>query len=67
MNSGAVGSKRTVDSEKATTKFGQLTVQELEQGGQIAECQGVLVGGQPGKPSFGVWLDLKPKLLGLRG
>jgi hypothetical protein len=36
---------------------------ELERGGRIAECQGVLVGGQPDKPSFGIWLDFKPKLL----
>jgi hypothetical protein len=38
--------------------------QELERGGDIAECQGVLVGGQPDKPSFGIYLDFKPKLLG---
>jgi hypothetical protein len=38
----------------------------LEVAGQNAVCQGVLVGAQPGKPSFGVWLDFKPKLLGLR-
>lgn len=36
---------------------------ELEHSGDIAECQGVLVGGQPDKPSFGIWLDFKPKLL----
>jgi hypothetical protein len=36
---------------------------ELERGGHVAECQGVLVGGQPDKPSFGIWLDFKPKLL----
>lgn len=36
---------------------------ELERGGRIAECQGVLVGGQPGRPGFGIWLDFKPKLL----
>ena len=36
---------------------------ELERGGRIVECQGVLVGGQPEKPSFGIWLDFKPKLL----
>jgi hypothetical protein len=36
---------------------------ELERGGRIAECQGVLVGGQPDSPSFGIWLDFKPKLL----
>jgi hypothetical protein len=38
---------------------------ELERGGHIGECQGVLVGGQPDKPSFGIWLDFKPKLLGV--
>jgi hypothetical protein len=37
--------------------------EELERGGRIAECQGVLVGGQPDRPSFGIWLDFKPKLL----
>jgi hypothetical protein len=37
--------------------------QELERGGHIAECQGVLVGGQPDRPSFGIYLDFKPKLL----
>jgi hypothetical protein len=36
---------------------------ELERGGRIAECQGVLVGGQPDSPGFGIWLDFKPKLL----
>ena len=36
---------------------------DLERDGNIAECQGILVGGQPGKPSFGIWLDFKPKLL----
>ena len=36
---------------------------DLERGGRIAECQGVLVGGQPDRPSFGIWLDFKPKLL----
>jgi hypothetical protein len=36
---------------------------ELERGGHVAECQGVLVGGQPEKPSLGIWLDFKPKLL----
>jgi hypothetical protein len=36
---------------------------ELEEGGQSPECQGLLLGGQPGRPSFGVWLDFKPKLL----
>jgi hypothetical protein len=36
---------------------------ELERAGRIAECQGVLVGGQPDRPSFGIWLDFKPKLL----
>ena len=36
---------------------------ELERGGHVAECQGVLVGGQPDKPSFGIWLDFKPKVL----
>ena len=36
---------------------------ELERGGHIAECQGVLVGGEPDRPSFGIWLDFKPKLL----
>jgi len=35
-------------------------IHALEAGGQSAECQGVLVGGRPGKPSFGVWLDFKP-------
>jgi hypothetical protein len=38
----------------------------LEQGGGVGECLGVLVGGQPDKPSLGVWLDFKPKLLSLR-
>jgi hypothetical protein len=38
-------------------------IHELEEGGQSAECQGILLGGQPGRPSFGVWLDFKPKLL----
>lgn len=38
-------------------------IDELERGGRIAECQGVLVGGQPDGPSFGIWLDFKPKLL----
>jgi len=38
---------------------------QLERTGRIAECQGVLVGGQPDKPSFGIWLDFKPKLLSL--
>ncbi|MFI5270098.1 MAG: hypothetical protein ACHQ7M_22195, partial [Chloroflexota bacterium] len=38
----------------------------LERGGRSAECQGVLVGGQPDKPFLGVWLDFKPKLLSLR-
>jgi hypothetical protein len=38
-------------------------IHKLEQGGEIAVCQGVLVGGQPDKPSFGVYLDFKPKLL----
>ncbi len=37
---------------------------ELERGGHVAECQGVLVGGQPDRPSFGIYLDFKPKLLG---
>lgn len=41
-------------------------IHTLEAGGQSAECQGVLVGGRPGKEHFGVWLDFKPKLLGLR-
>jgi hypothetical protein len=41
-------------------------IAKLEQGGDIAVCQGVLVGGQPDKPSFGVYLDFKPKLLSLR-
>jgi hypothetical protein len=41
-----------------------VRIHALEQGGQSAECQGVLVGGQPGKPYFGVWLDFKPNLLG---
>jgi hypothetical protein len=40
---------------------------KLEQGGQIAECQGVLVGGRPGKPNFGVWLDFEPNLLDRSG
>jgi hypothetical protein len=40
---------------------------KLERGGSIAECQGVLVGGQPDKPSFGIWLDFKPNLLTARG
>jgi hypothetical protein len=40
---------------------------ELERGGRIAECQGVLVGGQPDRPGFGIWLDFKPKLLTTRG
>jgi len=39
---------------------------QLEQGGRIGECHGILVGGQPDKPSLGVWLDFKPKLLTLR-
>jgi hypothetical protein len=39
---------------------------ELERGGHVAECQGVLVGGQPDKPSFGIYLDFKPKLLSLQ-
>jgi hypothetical protein len=39
--------------------------QKLEQSGRVGECQGVLVGGQPDKPSLGVWLDFKPKLLAL--
>jgi hypothetical protein len=37
---------------------------DLESGGHVAECQGVLVGGQPDRPSFGIYLDFKPKLLG---
>ena len=37
---------------------------DFEATGHVAECQGVLVGGQPDKPSFGVWLNFKPKLLG---
>jgi hypothetical protein len=41
-------------------------IHALEEGGKSAECQGVLVGGRPGKPNFGVWLDFKPKLLSLR-
>jgi hypothetical protein len=36
---------------------------EFEAGGQVAECQGVLVGGRPNKPTFGVWLDFDPKRL----
>ncbi len=39
---------------------------DLEHGGRVGECQGVLVGGQPDKPSLGVWLDFKPKLLKVR-
>ncbi len=39
-------------------------IHALEQAGQSAECKGVLVGGRPSKPFFGVWLDFKPKLLG---
>jgi len=38
-------------------------LEKLERSGRIAECQGVLVGGQPDNPSFGIWLDFKPKLL----
>ena len=40
-----------------------LALEELERGGRIAECQGVLVGGQPDRPSFAIWLDFKPNLL----
>lgn len=40
-------------------------INKLEQRGQIAVCERVLVGGQPDKPSFGVYLDFKPKLLSL--
>lgn len=37
---------------------------DLERDGNIAECQGVLVGGHPpDKPSFGIWLDFDPRLL----
>jgi hypothetical protein len=40
-----------------------LAFHALERGGHVAECQGVLVGGQPDKPSLGIWLDFKPTLL----
>lgn len=36
---------------------------ELERGGSIAECQGILVGGQTDKPRLGIWLDFEPNLL----
>ncbi len=42
-------------------------INKLEQRGEIAVCEGVLVGGQPDKPSFGIYLDFKPKLLSLYG
>lgn len=38
-------------------------IHKLELDGDTAACQGVLVGGQPDKPSFGVWLDFKAKVL----
>jgi len=38
-------------------------LEKLERSGRIAECQGVLVGGQPDRPSFAIWLDFKPMLL----
>ena len=39
---------------------------DLEHGGWVGECQGVLVGVQADKPGLGVWLDFKPKLLNVR-
>jgi hypothetical protein len=47
-------------------KIYAAAIAKLEQGGDIAVCQGVLVGGEADKPSLGVYLDFKPKLLGLR-